>query len=232
RAAYVRGALVLHRHHRDRRGAAHRQQPGGALQLPARLPDLRGRAGRAGAVVVRPQRRRLLPYHAVPRADVLLPPEGGQPPGVLVPAVHRPLLEPRLHLHLGRAAPPQLYRRARMGRHAGHDLLRDAVDAVVGRHDQRALYAARRVAQAARLGGAEDVRRGDHVLRHGDLRGADAERQDRQRAEPLYRLEHRARTLGRAGLERLPDVRDDLLAPAEAVAHRTVEPQAGQRALL
>jgi cbb3-type cytochrome oxidase subunit 1 len=46
------------------------------------LLDLRRRAGRAGAVVVRPQRRRVLPHHAVPRADVLLPAQGGQPSGL------------------------------------------------------------------------------------------------------------------------------------------------------
>ncbi len=73
----LRRHLVLHRHHRHRGGAAHRQQPGAAAQPAEELLDLRRRAGRAGAVVVRPQRRRLLPDHAHPGHHVLLPAQGG-----------------------------------------------------------------------------------------------------------------------------------------------------------
>ena len=54
--------------------------PVGAVQ---ELLDLRRRAGRAHAVVVRPQRRRVLPDHAVPRHHVLLPAEGGGAAGLL-----------------------------------------------------------------------------------------------------------------------------------------------------
>ena len=46
------------------------------------LLDLRRRAGRVHAVVVRPQRRRVLPDDAVPRPHVLLPAEGGRAAGV------------------------------------------------------------------------------------------------------------------------------------------------------
>ena len=61
------------------------------------------RAGRARAVVVRAQRRRVLPDHAVPRHHVLLPAQGGGAAGLLVPALDPPLLVAGLHLHLGRA---------------------------------------------------------------------------------------------------------------------------------
>jgi hypothetical protein len=47
------------------------------------LLGLRRRAGRVHAVVVRPQRGGVLPDHAVPRADVLLPAQGGGAAGVL-----------------------------------------------------------------------------------------------------------------------------------------------------
>ncbi len=47
------------------------------------LLGLRRRAGRAGAVVVRAQRGRLLPDHADPRHHVLLPAEGGGAAGLL-----------------------------------------------------------------------------------------------------------------------------------------------------
>ena len=60
----VRGDLVLHRDHRHDRGAVHRQQPAAADQPDPQLSDLRRRAGRPGAVVVRPQRGGLLPHHA------------------------------------------------------------------------------------------------------------------------------------------------------------------------
>ena len=85
REAPLRRDLVLHRDHRHRRGAAHRQQPR-ASRVDARLeelPGLRRRAGRAGAVVVRAQRRRVLPDHADPGHHVLLPAEGGGAAGLL-----------------------------------------------------------------------------------------------------------------------------------------------------
>ncbi len=116
RAAPLRGALVLHRHHHHRGDAAHRQLPGDAGVALPQLPDLRRRAGRARAVVVRPQRRRVLPDDAVPGPDVLLPAEGGGAARVLLPPLHRPLLVPRLHLHLGRAAPPATTPPCRSGR--------------------------------------------------------------------------------------------------------------------
>ena len=133
REAPLRRHLVLHRDHHHRRGAAHRQQPGAAgLQRLKSYSIYRRRAGRAGAVVVRPQRRRLLPDHAGPRHHVLLPAEGGGAAGLLVPAVHRPLLGAGLRLHLGRAPPPAQHRAARLGAVPGHGLLPDAVGAVAG----------------------------------------------------------------------------------------------------
>ena len=47
------------------------------------LLGLRRRAGRDGAVVVRPQRGGLLPHRRLPRDDVLLHPEAGRAPGLL-----------------------------------------------------------------------------------------------------------------------------------------------------
>jgi hypothetical protein len=62
-----------------------------------------GRAGCADPVVVRPQRRRLLPHRRLPRHDVLLRAEAGQPPDLFLPAVDHPFLVADLPLHLGRA---------------------------------------------------------------------------------------------------------------------------------
>ena len=84
-AAHLRGELVLPRIHPDHRRAAHRQQPGGP-DLGVLRQELLGRVGRAerdDPVVVRPQRGGLLPDRGLPRDDVLLHPEGGEPPGVL-----------------------------------------------------------------------------------------------------------------------------------------------------
>jgi hypothetical protein len=94
--------LVLHRHHRH---AARRQQHGGA-GVALRRQELFGllrRAGCADPMVVRPQRRRLLPHRRLPRHDVLLRPEAGQPPDLFLPAVDHPFLVADLPLHLGRA---------------------------------------------------------------------------------------------------------------------------------
>ena len=115
RAAPLRRDLVLHRDDRHRRDPAHRQQPGVCRSRCSRATRLRRRAGRVHAVVVRAQRGRVLPDHAVPRPDVLLPAEGGGAPGLLLPAVDHPLLVAGLHLHLGRPAPPALHRAAGVG---------------------------------------------------------------------------------------------------------------------
>ena len=142
REAHVCGHLVLHRHGAHGGGAAHRQLawkcPASAVQ---ELLDLCRRAGRAGAMVVRPQRRRVLPHHAVPRPDVLLPAQGGEPPGVFLPALDHSFLGADLHLHLGRAASPALHRAAGLGAIARHGVLGDARRAVLGRHVERPAHA-------------------------------------------------------------------------------------------
>ena len=138
-AAHLRRQLVLPRLHHHHRDAAHRQQPGdpGLDLRHQELHRLGRRAGCDDPVVVRPQRGRLLPDRRLPRHHVLLHPEAGGPAGLLLPAVDRPLLDADLPLHLGRSAPPALHRAAGLGADAGHDLLDHAVDAVLGRHDQR-----------------------------------------------------------------------------------------------
>ena len=84
RAAHLRRQLVLSRLHPDHRGAASRQQRGGAgvAVLAEVLHRLVGRAGCDGAVVVRPQRGRLLPDRRLPRHHVLLHPEALRPAGL------------------------------------------------------------------------------------------------------------------------------------------------------
>ena len=232
RAAPVRRALVLHRQHRDGGHPAHLQQPVGAGRAAEELLDLRRGPGRLHAVVVRPQRRGLLPHHAVPRADVLLPPEGGGQADLQLPPLDPALLDHRLPLHLGRAAPPALHRPPGMGVHPRHDLLRHALDALVGRHDQRPPDPPRRLAEG---GGGPDpqvLRGGHHRLRHVHLRGADALGAQRQRAGALHRLDHRPRPHRRPRLERVPDVRHDLLAGAPALPDEAPQPEDGRAALL
>ena len=136
-APHLRGQLVLRRLHPRGGAAAHRQQRGDSGQPDQELLGLRRRAGRDGAVVVRPQRGRLLPDGGLPRDDVLLHPEAGRAAGLFVPPVDRALLGADLHLHVGRPAPPALHRAARLGAERRHDLLADAAGAELGRHDQR-----------------------------------------------------------------------------------------------
>jgi hypothetical protein len=108
----------------SRSRAAHRQQPAMPVSLfDQELLGLRRRAGRDGAVVVRPQRGRLLPDRRLPRHDVLLHPEAGRAAGLFLPAVDHPLLGADLPLHLGRPAPPALHRAARLGADARHGVL-------------------------------------------------------------------------------------------------------------
>ncbi len=76
-------------------------------------------------------------------------PQAGRTADLFLPAVDHPLLGADLSLHLGRSAPPALHGAAGLGTDARHDVLDHAVDAVMGRHDQRHHDAVRRVGQAA-----------------------------------------------------------------------------------
>ena len=73
------------------------------------------------------------------------------------------------------------------------------------------------------------LRRRRDGLRHGDLRGPDALDEERQRPGALHRLDHRPRPHRRAGLERLPDVRHDLLAAAARSSRRSSTARSSRR---
>jgi hypothetical protein len=121
----------------------------GAGRGAQELPHLRRRAGRLHAVVVRPQRGGVLPHHAVPRADVLLPAQGGRAPvfSYRLSILHFWSL---VFIYIW-AGPHHLHYTAlpEWASTLGMLFSRDAVDAVVGRHDQRPADAARRVEQGA-----------------------------------------------------------------------------------
>ena len=168
-------------------------------------------------MVVRPQCGRLLPHRRLPRHHVLLHPQARGAAGLFLPPVHRALLDADLPLHLGGTAPPALHRAARLGADARHDLLDHAVDAVLGRHDQRPHDAVGRLGQAAHRPRRAPPRRVGRLLRHVDLRGAGDEHQVGQLALPLHRLDHRPRSLRRARLGRHGVVRRHLLPRAVAV---------------
>ena len=111
RAAHLRRQLVLSCLHSHHRGAASRQQRRGAgvAVLAEVLHRLVGRAGRHGAVVVRPQRGRLLPHRRLPRHHVLLHSQALRPAGLFLSPVDHPFLGADLPLHLGRPASPALH---------------------------------------------------------------------------------------------------------------------------
>src|SRR5690606_5862380 len=141
--------LVLHLVRDHDCGPAHREQPGVAGNARALVPGIRGHDGRAGAVVVRAQRRRLLPDDAAARPDVLLPAARGGATGLQLPIVDHPLLGAGLPLHLGGTAPPALLRSPRLGADARDGVQRDAARAVLGRDAERAAHAARRMGPRA-----------------------------------------------------------------------------------
>jgi hypothetical protein len=94
------------------------------------------------------------------------------------------------------------------------------VDALLGRHDQRADDPERRLGQAAHRSGDPHDGGFGRLLRHVDLRGADDVDQGGELAVALHRLDHRACTFRRAGLERHDHLRRALLPGAAAVEPR------------
>ncbi len=118
--AHLCGQLVLRRVHPHRRHAPRGEQPRAAGDLHQVLLAVRRRHRRHGPVVVRAQRRGLLPHRRLPRHDVLLRAQAGRASGLLLPPVHRPLLGADRGVHLGRPAPPALHRAAGLGAVAGH----------------------------------------------------------------------------------------------------------------
>ncbi len=144
------------------------------------------RAERDDPVVVWPQRGGLLPDRGLPRDDVLLHPEGGEPAGVFLPAVGGALLVADIHVYLGRSAPPALDRAARLDADAGHGVLDHAVDAVLGRHDQRPDDAVGCVGQAAHRSRPALLGHRRRLLRHVHLRGPGDVDPRRQRAVSHY----------------------------------------------
>ena len=149
--AHLRRQLVLPRLHRHHRRASSRQQSR-AAGVGVRLEILHRLGRRAGChvpVVVRPQRGRLLPDRRLPRHHVLLHSEARRAAGLFLPAVDHPFLGADLPLHLGRPASSALHGAAGLGADARHDVLDHAVDAVMGRHDQRPDDAVGRLGQAS-----------------------------------------------------------------------------------
>ncbi len=134
--------------------------------LVSQLSDLRGRARRLYAVVVRAQCGGLLFDDALPGPDVLLPTQGGGAPGIQLQAEHHSLLVAGLYLHLGRSAPLALHLTARVGQHVGNVVQFDAVDAQLGWHDQWSADPAWCVAQGGCRPDSEVLRGGRDILWH------------------------------------------------------------------
>ena len=93
---------------------------------------------------------------------------------------------------------------AAVARH-GHEP--DPARAVLGDDGQRHHDGQRRGQEAEDRSGAEIHRAGARLLRPRDVRGADARDQERQRIQPLHRVDHRPRPFGSARLERADHVR-------------------------
>ena len=235
RAAHLRGQLVLPRVHPHGCGAGAGQQRRGAdLALRRqKLRDLFRRAERHGAVVVWPQRGRLLLDRRLPRHHVLFHSETGQPADLFLPAVGGAFLVADLPVYLGRPAPSALHLAARLDADAWHGFLDHAVDAVLGRHDQRADDPLRRLGQAAHRSRFALLGHRRRLLRHVDLRRPDDGDPPGEFAVALHRLDRRARAFRRARLDGVHQLRRDLLHGAGAVeAQRPVFQQAGGLALL
>ena len=149
------------------------------------------RAGCDGAVVVRPQRRRLLPHRRLPGMLYYYLPVRAQ----------RPIFSYRLsilsfwgitffYMWAG-LAPPALHRAAALGAEPRHDVLGDAAGAVLGLGRQCAADPQRRLAQGPRRRDPALHDGGRGLLRPVDLRGLVPGDPSGQLAFPLHRLDRR-----------------------------------------
>ena len=116
----------------------------------AKSYTLFGGAGCHGGMVVRSQRRGLLPDLRLFRYDVLLPAEAGGPADLFLPVVYHQLLGDHLFLYVGGLASPALHGAAALGADARHDLFADAAGPILGIGRQCAADAERRLAQGPR----------------------------------------------------------------------------------
>ena len=145
------------------RDAARRQQPRDPGRRLQELLDLRRRAGRARAVVVRPQRGRVLPDDAVPRASCTTSCPRRRS-GRSSATGSRSSTSGRWSSSTsGPARTTCSTRRCPTGRRRSAWSSASCCGAVVGRHAQRAAHAARRLGQGAHRSGAQVLRRRRHA---------------------------------------------------------------------
>ena len=183
-------------------------------------------------MVVRAQRGGVLPNHPNFGDHVLFHAEGGEPAGVLVPALDRAFLVVGVHLHLGGTAPSAQHRVAGVAAKPRHALLTDAVGTVLGRHAQRPAHPARRLGQIAQRPGYQILRRRCHLLRYGHLRRAADGHPLGQCLVPLHRLDDRSRPFRHSRLERVHGCGHVLLAGPAPLENPAVVQGHGRHALL
>ena len=159
-------------------------------------------------------------------------PKAAERPVYSLPVEHHSLLVVGVHLYLGRPASSALHGAAGMGLDAGHVVFRHAMDAVLGWHDQRPADAAGRWHKVA----ADPILKffvvGVTFYGMSTFEGPDAVDQERQCSVPLHGLDDRPRPRRCAGLDRLHDVRHDVLAAAANLPDEAVEQEAGRNAFL
>ena len=155
-AAHLRRQLVLSRLHRHDRGAAYRQQRSRCRCRCSRRSPTSSASGVQDAMVQWWYGHNAVGFFLTAgflgMMYYFIPKQADRPVYSLSPVDH-PLLVADLPLHLGRSASPALHRAARLGADARHGLLDHAVDAVLGRHDQRPHDAVGRLGQAAHRSG-------------------------------------------------------------------------------
>ena len=96
-------------------------------------------------------------------------PKAAERPVFSLQAEHHSLLVTGIHLHLGRTPPFALHGASGMGFFSRHGVFVDAVDAILGRHDQWLADVARRMAQGNRRSRTEVLRCWRDILWYVDV---------------------------------------------------------------
>src|SRR5690606_39160783 len=156
---------------------------------------------------------------------------GGQPACVFLQVVDHPLLVVDLHLHLGWTTPPVVYVAAGLGSVVGNGLLHHADCSVLGRDAEWIADASWCVGSCSGRSCPQVYGGGGNCIRNGYPGRSTSFAEECECHRSLQRLDHRARSRRRIGMEWIPHLRYALLGDSADVEYEALFDQTREHSL-